>query len=570
MEPLSSSRPTSPQRTRSIPSELIPDVELSTAAPEDESAPGTDDINALVTNAKSRPMDGITVELAAFDEKEADFVVAASSETDEDGRVVFEDADVNPGRPAIVQAVFDDTRFTSSVVRGGNERGTPIRIRVAETTRSAKDLRVEVESVAIVGDARGAQAVHAVSIRNRGEAAYVGELRLPVLPGGTAIQVQQGFDERRASLTEGQIVARTPILPGRHDITYTYPVQSDADGIRLRRAIQIPTERFDLLVGGELDAEPSEGLRRSGDAEVGPASAKRSYRKYSATDLERADEVSARVIVAKSTSPLLIAGPIGAAVLAVAIVAIPLLRRRRRLRAAAAPTDKLESTGMSAARGASKSPDWCAASVSTDVLSGLDLAVQPGEHVTVTGPNGAGKTTLLRVLCGLLRPTSGRVAVLGGETCGSACATTHRRHRTLPVPLHTHDRSRERSVLGQPLRRTGCHAIEVATLLIELGLDPGDKRVVGSYSQGMRQRVGVARAFCISPDLVIADEPLRRARCRRRAGRRVTPQQSEHSDRRHARPNATCKREGLRHLPAAGSNALSPCASCCGSFGRTR
>jgi hypothetical protein len=326
------------------PEEIAPNVELSTAAPKTESTPRTDDINALVTNVRNGPMEGVTVELAAFDEKEGDFVVAASSETDEDGRVVFEDADINPGRPAIVQAVFAGTRFASSVLRAGNERGTPIRVRIAETTRSDKDVRVEVESVAIVGDARGAQAVHALSIRNAGESAYIGELRLAVLPGGTAIQVQQGFDERLASITEGQIIARTPILPGRHDITYTYPVQSDPDGIPFTRSIQIPTERFDLLVGGDLEAQPSKGLARSGDAEVGPASAQRSYRRYSANDLGRGDEVAARVIVAKSTNPLLIAGPIVAVVLAVAIVAIPLIRRMRRRRSAPpTPTVKVET-----------------------------------------------------------------------------------------------------------------------------------------------------------------------------------------------------------------------------------
>ena len=326
------------------PEEITPNVELSTASPDSESTPRTDDINALVTNARDEPVAGISVELAAFDEKEGDFVVVDESETDEDGRVVFEDADIDPGRPAIVQAVFDDTRFSSSVLRSGNERGTPVRIEVAETTRSADDLRIEVESVAIVGDSRGAQAVHAVSIRNRGATAYIGELRLPVLPGGTAIQVQQGFDERRASITDGQIVARTPILPGRHDITYTYPVQSDPDGIRFRRSVQIPTERFDLLAGGELDAEPTEGLRRSGSAEVGPESAQRSYRRYSAEDLQRADVVSARVIVAQSTSPVLIAGPIAAAVLAVTIVAIPLIRRRRRRAAPPTPMEKIEAS----------------------------------------------------------------------------------------------------------------------------------------------------------------------------------------------------------------------------------
>ena len=325
------------------PEELTPNVELSTAEPDPVSTSGTDDINALVTNATNDPMDGITVEIAAFDEKVGDFVVVGESQTDDDGRVVFEDADINPGRPAIVQAVFKGTRFASSILRAGNERGAPIRIRVAETTRSAGGLTIDSESLAIVGDARGAQAVHAVTVRNRGNTAYVGELRLPVLPGGTAIQVQQGFDERRASITEGQIIARTPILPGRHDITYTYPVQSDADGIRFRRTFQIPTERFDLLVGGSLDARPSEGLQPSGSADVGPA--QRSYRKYSAEDLARGDVVAARVIVAQSTGPLRIIGPIAAALLAVAIVAIPLIRKRRRRRSAApAPTEMLEAS----------------------------------------------------------------------------------------------------------------------------------------------------------------------------------------------------------------------------------
>ncbi len=143
---------------------------------------------------------------------------------------------------------------------------------------------------------------------------------------------------------------------------------------------------------------------------------------------------------------------------------------------------------------------------SVDVLSGLDLLVQPGEHITVTGANGAGKTTLLRVLCGLLRPTSGRVAVLGGETSDPSV------RRRIGVIAHSPSLYTRMTALenirfwGNLYDAPG--ALDRGReLLSELGLDPDDKRVVGSYSQGMRQRAGVARAFCISPDLVIADEP---------------------------------------------------------------
>jgi ABC-type multidrug transport system ATPase subunit len=141
-----------------------------------------------------------------------------------------------------------------------------------------------------------------------------------------------------------------------------------------------------------------------------------------------------------------------------------------------------------------------------DVLSGIYLTVAPGEHVTITGPNGAGKTTLLRVLCGLLRPTSGRVKVFGGETADPSV------RRRIGVIAHSPCLYTRMTALENVRFWGYMYDAPDATergreLLTGLGLDPGDKRVVGSYSQGMRQRVGVARAFCIRPDLVIADEP---------------------------------------------------------------
>ncbi|HYZ93515.1 MAG TPA: ABC transporter ATP-binding protein [Actinomycetota bacterium] len=144
---------------------------------------------------------------------------------------------------------------------------------------------------------------------------------------------------------------------------------------------------------------------------------------------------------------------------------------------------------------------------STRVLSRVDLVVDPGEHIAITGANGSGKTTLLRVITGLLRPTSGRVEVLGGSTgdpdvrariglIGHAPGLYARMSAAENIRFWSR-------LYGAP------HALDRGgELLAELGLDPGDRRPVAEYSQGMRQRAAVARALCTSPELVIADEPL--------------------------------------------------------------
>ena len=143
----------------------------------------------------------------------------------------------------------------------------------------------------------------------------------------------------------------------------------------------------------------------------------------------------------------------------------------------------------------------------TEVLTSLDLEVARGEHVTVTGPNGSGKTTLLRVLAGLLKASSGEVAILGGTPSD---ADIRRR-----IGVLSHSPSiYPRMTASENLRFWGrLYDDENAPargrdILARLGLDPDDGRPVASYSQGMRQRVAVARALCTDPELVLADEPL--------------------------------------------------------------
>jgi heme exporter protein A len=143
---------------------------------------------------------------------------------------------------------------------------------------------------------------------------------------------------------------------------------------------------------------------------------------------------------------------------------------------------------------------------STRVLRSLDLIVGTGEHVAITGANGSGKTTLLRILSGLLRPSSGEVSVLG-----SAADDPDVRAR-IGVVGHTPS-VYTRMTASENIRFwTGIYGVPSAAargleLLSDLGLDPSDSRPVASYSQGMRQRVSLARALATSPELVFADEP---------------------------------------------------------------
>jgi ABC-type multidrug transport system ATPase subunit len=137
-------------------------------------------------------------------------------------------------------------------------------------------------------------------------------------------------------------------------------------------------------------------------------------------------------------------------------------------------------------------------------VDGLTLRVRRGEVYGFLGPNGAGKTTTLRMLLGLVRPSSGQASVLGdapGNSNGLARTGALIESAALYPFLSGRDNLRVLARhAGAPEDR-----IEPALAEVDLSDRAGDR--FSSYSQGMKQRLGVAAALLKDPELLILDEP---------------------------------------------------------------
>jgi heme exporter protein A len=142
----------------------------------------------------------------------------------------------------------------------------------------------------------------------------------------------------------------------------------------------------------------------------------------------------------------------------------------------------------------------------TPAVVRIDLRVERGETVLLRGPNGAGKSTLLRVVATALSPTYG-----GGSVLGFDLVRDREEIRRRVELLGHRTRLYEDLTAAENLRfacaMTDRPAAGVGDALERVGLeDVADERVRG-FSQGMRQRVAVARALLRSPELLLLDEP---------------------------------------------------------------
>jgi ABC-2 type transport system ATP-binding protein len=139
-------------------------------------------------------------------------------------------------------------------------------------------------------------------------------------------------------------------------------------------------------------------------------------------------------------------------------------------------------------------------------LDGVDLRVRRGELVGLLGPNGAGKSTLTKIACGLVRPTAGRIEVLG-YPAGSTEARARTGYLAELFRFPGWATAAELLELHQRLARSDGGERERAALLDLVGLADAGGRRVEAMSKGMQQRLGIAQALVGDPTLVLLDEP---------------------------------------------------------------
>ncbi|MFW6115615.1 MAG: ABC transporter ATP-binding protein [Chloroflexota bacterium] len=143
-------------------------------------------------------------------------------------------------------------------------------------------------------------------------------------------------------------------------------------------------------------------------------------------------------------------------------------------------------------------------------VDGLDLTVRQGEVFGLLGPNGAGKTTTILMILGLTEPTSGTVRVLGFDPEREPLSVKAR-VGYLPERLGFYDGLTAYENLAFTAKLNGLSRDEagarIEAALSEMGLGEAAHQVVGTFSRGMRQRLGVADVLLKQPQLIIMDEP---------------------------------------------------------------
>lgn len=141
------------------------------------------------------------------------------------------------------------------------------------------------------------------------------------------------------------------------------------------------------------------------------------------------------------------------------------------------------------------------------VLQNINISFETGKIHGIIGRNGSGKTVLIKTICGFVHPDTGRVLV-DGKIIGKDIDFPKNIGAIIEAPGFLPNASAYKNLeyLASLRRVIGKEEIRKAIEIV--GLNPDDKKHVGKYSLGMKQRLGLAQAIMENPDILILDEPI--------------------------------------------------------------
>lgn len=143
----------------------------------------------------------------------------------------------------------------------------------------------------------------------------------------------------------------------------------------------------------------------------------------------------------------------------------------------------------------------------TTVLNGVSVEFERDKIHGIIGRNGSGKTVLMKCICGLTPITEGIVTV-NGKKIGVDCEIIPNAGVIIETPGFLPNMSGYSNLKNLASLTGKIGDSEVRSAISRVGLNPNDKKHVGKYSLGMRQRLGLAQAIMEDPDILILDEPM--------------------------------------------------------------
>lgn len=141
------------------------------------------------------------------------------------------------------------------------------------------------------------------------------------------------------------------------------------------------------------------------------------------------------------------------------------------------------------------------------VLDRINVSFEKGKIHGIIGRNGSGKTVLVKTICGLVLPDEGRVTVKG-QVIGKDADFPENVGVIIETPGFLPNLSAYKNLDYLASFRKVIGKKEIRDAIALVGLDPDDRKHVGKYSLGMKQRLGLAQAVMENPDILILDEPM--------------------------------------------------------------